>query len=186
MDVWKALENANASVQRKINRLERARDNVPLEGARGIAVANILTNMISILEEVNKLIACFQNLKDTSVVKGNKVKLVNNTYWKFYTDGDKLIVTRHDPSITVVIGDENVRISLKSKDEKGASAVFSDGSFSIRKDKLTIEGNYTNYEYLLEKDYYINYALRPISKAIKRRVPHVLTQLKMLGIQCPS
>ncbi len=184
MDVWKALENAENSVQRKIERIERARDSIPFEGSRGISVANVLTNFASTLSEVERLIACLLNLKDTSIAKGNAVKTVDNTYWKFYNVGNKVFITRHDPAISVVVSDEAVTISLKRKGEKGLSATFKDSEFSIKKDKLEVGSNYSNYQYLLDNMYYINYALRPIARALKRRVPALTSQLKMLGVQC--
>jgi len=184
MAVWDSFERAIASLESKMARIERARDNIPFEGTKAINVANILTYFDSVLEEIHNTLNCLKELKDTSIAKGKSVVRIEGTHWTIEEEDSSLVIKRVDPTLTIKISEDAVTLSSRHKDESGVEAILTNTDFLTRKDKVKVESRYNDYEFINANSYYVRYTFKDLAKLINRRLPQLVQDLKIRGVHC--
>ena len=187
MDVWAALEQAKASLDAKIANLERARDRIPYEGARAINLANIYTYMMDVLERVRSVVECLSNAKDSNAVTGGKQLLrVKGMNWYAEVSGNALVLKRINPAVSITITPEEVKIAIKSKDEKEIKreVVLSNNEFKMKRDKMEVSGKYNDYENVLNNAYYIRRAFKEVAREVMKKSEPLITHMKFMNVTC--
>ena len=187
MDVWKALEEARASVNAKIEALSKTRDRIPFEGTKAINLANVYTYMINVLEEIRNVLDCLRNAKDTNAVSlGKGVLRVRDSKWMVEVHDGSVIIKRINPSLSITISPEEVTIATRSKDEKEIKRVakLGNGEFELIKDKLSIKGRYSDYDFVYNNSYYIRQAFKEVAREVMKKGEPLISHLKFMNVSC--
>ncbi|NPA84627.1 MAG: hypothetical protein GXO07_01315 [Crenarchaeota archaeon] len=187
MDVWEGLEQAKASLDAKIAGLERVRDRIPYVGAKAINLANVYTYMIDVLERIKSVVECLSNAKDTSAVVGGKGMIrVKDTNWFVQVEGDSVVLKRVNPSLTIAISPEAVRIATRTKEDKEIKkeAVLGNSEFKMRRDKVEVAGRYGDYDYVLDNAYYVRTAFKEVAREVMKKGEPLIAHLKTFNVTC--
>jgi hypothetical protein len=185
MSVWELFDMALNSVTQKRNRIERARDNIPFEGTKAINVANILTQLDVLLEEIENMLNCLKELRDSSLAVGKEAIRIAGTRWIIQKEGDDtLVLKRLDPALAIKISPEKIEISSSHKEESGLKTIFTNTEFSTQKNKVKVEAKYNEYEKIQDESYYIRYAFKDLARMVERRSGDLIQYLKIKGVHC--
>ncbi len=187
MDVWEALEQAKASLDAKIANLERVRDRIPYEGARAINLANIYTYMMDVLNQIRGIVECLSNAKDTPAVSSGKSYIrVKDMKWFAEATENGLVLKRINPTLTITITPEAVKIATHTKEDKEIKreAVLKNAEFELRRDKLVISGKYGDYDFVLSNAYYIRRAFKEVAREVMKKSEPLVQHMKFLNVSC--
>jgi len=187
VDVWKALEDAKASVNAKVEALERVRERIPFEGAKAVNLANVYTYMIDVLERISSILECLGNAKETNAVSVGKNYLrVRDSKWFVEVADGGVVLKRLNPALTITVTPESVRIATRTKEDKEIKreAVLTNSEFEIRRDKLEVKGRYADYDQVYENSYYIRKAFRELAREVMKKGEPLIQHMKFMNVSC--